>query len=180
MCQPQIDEDTQEINRRDVLRILKRRQQSHGHTLYGAIAFTLTLCAGVVGGTIIRDARADPEAALTLSYAAFLTFAGVLGFAASASTFTWLLVRNERKLAAENDMISEYRQRKQVKEIRQQFKAALEEHTREERVRQFNNRFGNMFAAEGTTGSPPPAPGQGAGDDRTQVLPFERPRRSSS
>ncbi|MFI2663389.1 hypothetical protein [Micromonospora carbonacea] len=116
-------EDTQEIRRRseeedEVRAILKRRQKETGHRGYGITAAVLGVLALCTWIFIFADARRAFGEPITQGYAAFLAFSGVLGIAASAATFTWAIVRDERRRTAEADRIREYHEARHVRAIR--------------------------------------------------------------
>ncbi|MFG1846878.1 hypothetical protein [Micromonospora carbonacea] len=116
-------EDTQELRRRteeedEVRAILKRRQQETGHRGYGITAAILGVLALSVWIFIFADARRALHQPITQGYASFLAFSTVLGIVAGAAAFTWAIVREERRHAAEADRIREYHETRQVRALR--------------------------------------------------------------
>lgn len=98
----------------EVREILRRRQKNINHFAYGLVAASLASTALMVWGFILSDALRDGGAPLTKGYASFLAFAMVLGIAASGAIVTWMIVRDGRRRAAEEDVIREFDQHQQL------------------------------------------------------------------
>lgn len=111
----------------EVRHILRRRQRNTNHPVYGLVAAILGGTALLVWGFIYSDALHDGRDPLTQGYAAFLAFAIVVGFAATAAAATWMIVRDSRERGAEEDMIREHRQQQQLVAIRDAIAVFLRE-----------------------------------------------------
>lgn len=132
MCSARIDQDSQELRQltrehEEVSRMLGRRQRQTNHFAYGAVAATLGILALMVWVFIFADARRTAGRPLTQGYAVFLAFAVVLGIAGSAAAFTWAIVTEQRKRAAEDDKIRDYHEGRQVRAIRDAIAVFLRE-----------------------------------------------------
>lgn len=102
-----------------VERLIRRRRNSRTHVAFGVAAGVLGAVALCVWATVRADVAHGPDAPLSTTYAAYLAFAIVLGFAAFASAFTWLIVWNTNARVAEADRIREYHQARQVRVIQE-------------------------------------------------------------
>lgn len=173
-----IDADSQEITRvnsehAEIFRILKRRQRFTGRP-YGPVAGALGAAATFIWGSILRDARTNPQLVPSRAYLAWLAFAIVIGFSAAVAAILWCSVVNTRKLAADGDRINEYRLNQQVREIRDQVLAGIRDQEQSER----RQRWERWMAGTGTEPRPDPRADPRA-DPRPaggQVMPFDRPR----
>lgn len=139
-----IDEEAMEVER-----LIKRRRNSRTHILYGVLAGVLGVAALCVWTTIRADVAHNPGDPLSSDYAAYLAFAVVLGFAAFAAAFTWLIVWNTNTRVAEADRIREYHQARQVRAIQEAIGVFLRDGDRDTRgaltaVQGLIDRSGNV------------------------------------
>lgn len=156
-------DDRQENEQDDAVRdILRRRQRTINPTGYGVAAAVLASSALLVWGSVHSSVRYNADARLTTSYAAFLSFAILLGLVAAHATFTWMIVRDGRRRAAEEDVIREFHHQQQIQAVYEQVLAALAADKKAERLRRWD-RFLDGPAAEA----------RASGD---QVIPFDRGR----
>ncbi|MBM0239362.1 hypothetical protein JNW88_23485 [Micromonospora sp. ATA32] len=124
---PDEDARVNEHDATEVRGILRRRRTTINPTVCSAIAGGLAAVTLLVSGFIYADVQHNPTELLTKQYAAFLAFALALAFAAAAAAFTWMIVRDARRRAADEDVIRQYHQQQQVDAIRDAIAVFLRE-----------------------------------------------------
>lgn len=116
-------QDSQDLRRAqyehdEIRELISRRRDPRVPFVYGMTAAGLSSVALLLWGVIGAVAISDPGAPQTRAFSSVVAFAAVLGVAASASAFTYVLERGDRRRAAESDRIREHHQVRQVRALK--------------------------------------------------------------
>lgn len=145
----------------DIREILYRRQR-HGRTPHSITALILGGITLAVWGYIAHDVNSHPDDHLSLAYGAFLAFAITIGVISAGAAFTWMVISEQRRQAADTDRINAFNKEQHIRQTTAAVLAALKEHDRRDR----QQRWENFLTSTGTAGpgTPPMVPTKPPGD----------------